>query len=60
MAMLIDDPDYWHGRAQQVRAQAKSVHDNCLRDLRTRRELLEIAEAYDRIAEHRRTGGGGD
>lgn len=60
MTTFIDNPDYWRGRAQQVRAQARNVHDNCQRDVRTRRELLEIAEAYDRIAEHRRAGGGGD
>jgi hypothetical protein len=57
MAVFIDNPDYWHGRAQQVRAQAKTVHDLCLRDVRTRRELIEIAEAYDRIAQHMREGG---
>ncbi|MGH7033738.1 MAG: hypothetical protein ACREFL_08425 [Stellaceae bacterium] len=57
MAVFIDNPDYWHGRAQQVRAQAKTVHDHCLCDVRTRRELIEIAEAYDRIAQHMREGG---
>jgi hypothetical protein len=55
--VFIDNPDYWHGRAQQVRAQAKTVHDHSLRDVRTRRELMEIAEAYDRIAQHMREGG---
>jgi hypothetical protein len=47
MATIIDDPDYWSGRAQQVRAQAKDIHD-----VDSRHELLQIASGYERIAQH--------
>ncbi len=52
MASFIENPDYWQSRAQQVRSQAQDMSDLHLRDLRARHELLQIAEAYDRIAQH--------
>jgi hypothetical protein len=58
MAGFIDNPDYWHGRAQQVRSQARDIHELNMRDLRARHELLQIADAYDRIAQHVRETAG--
>ena len=52
MTSFVENPDYWHGRAQQVRSQARDINDLHLRDVRARHELLQIAEAYDRIAQH--------
>lgn len=52
MARFIENPEYWQGRAQQVRSQASDIGDLHLRDLRARHELLQIADAYERIAQH--------
>lgn len=54
MTSLIDDPDYWHLRAQQVRAQAQVILNLNIRDVRSQHELLQIADAYDRIAQNTR------
>ena len=54
MASFIDDPHYWHLRAQQVRAQAQVIRNLNIGDVRSRHELLQIADAYDRIAENTR------
>ena len=58
MASFVDNPEYWHGRAQQVRHQAKDICDLYFRDVRVRHELLQIADAYDRIARQVRESGG--
>lgn len=50
MVAFTDDPSYWRIRAKQVRTQAKNVHD-----LWNRHELMQIANAYDRMARHART-----
>jgi len=47
MASFVDDPHYWCGRAEQVRSQAKDIVDPD-----SRRELLQIAVSYERIAQH--------
>ena len=54
MASFIDDPSYWHLRAEQVRAQAQIISNHNIRDVRSRAELLQIADAYDRIAQNTR------
>ena len=54
MTSFIDDPDYWHLRAEQVRSQAQVIQNHNIRDVRSRHELLQIADAYDRIAQNTR------
>jgi len=47
------DPDYWRARAREARAQAETMSMPT-----PKRELLTIAVAYERLAEHaERTAG---
>jgi len=43
----LDDPDYWHSRAEEVRTMAEIMSDP-----ETQRIMLEIAEAYERLGEN--------
>jgi hypothetical protein len=45
MASFLTDPDHWRKRAQQARATASGLDD-----VESRRDLLVIADAYDRMA----------
>jgi hypothetical protein len=42
----IKDPTYWRARAEEARAQAGKM-----RDPKTKKALLGIAENYDQLAE---------
>jgi hypothetical protein len=46
----LHDPQHWLGRAEEARAIADSMLDAC-----TRSTMLDIAEGYERMAEHART-----
>ena len=46
MRFLRDNPEYWHGRAEEVRTIGEIMTDP-----EARRILFEIAEGYDRLAE---------
>jgi hypothetical protein len=43
---MIDDPSHWRQRAQEARAEADKMSDAELKQT-----MLEIAAAYDRLAE---------
>jgi hypothetical protein len=43
---MIDDPSHWRQRAQEARAEADR-----LSDLEMKQTMLEIAAAYERLAE---------
>jgi hypothetical protein len=42
---LIDNPEHWQGRAEEVRALAEQMNDP-----EAKRTMLRIAESYDRLA----------
>src|SRR5262249_33907767 len=44
---ILPDSPYWRGLAEEARAQADEMHDEIFRAL-----ILEIAERYERVAEH--------
>lgn len=46
MPSLIADPAHWRDRAEEARVQAEQM-----RDADARRQMLQIAEGYDRLAE---------
>jgi hypothetical protein len=46
MAGLIDNPEYWRGRAEETRTLADS-----LKDKESKQIMLGIAKDYDRMAE---------
>lgn len=41
----LSDPTYWLDRAKEARAQARRMHDP-----EERRQMLEIAASYERLA----------
>jgi hypothetical protein len=43
----INDPKYWHERAEEARSIAKLLNDQ-----KAKRQLLAIAARYDRLADH--------
>jgi hypothetical protein len=43
----INDPKYWHERAEEARSIAKLLDDP-----EANRQLLAIAASYDRLADH--------
>jgi hypothetical protein len=43
----INDPKYWHERAEEARSIAKLLNDE-----EAKRQLLAIAAGYDRLADH--------
>jgi hypothetical protein len=47
MPALLDDPEHWRSRAEEVRAVAEQ-----LSDAEAKRTMLRIATDYDRLAEH--------
>jgi hypothetical protein len=42
----IDDPGYWHGRAEEARAKADEMKHQ-----ESKHTLLEIAKSYDLLAQ---------
>jgi hypothetical protein len=52
MAEQENDSKYWRGRAAEARAKANQMRDPVAKGI-----MLEIAESYDRIAEHAATRG---
>ena len=46
MSRVLDNPQHWRNRAQEMRALADLIDDPS-----TKRTLLEIAGPYDRLAE---------
>jgi len=40
-----DDPEHWHGRAEEARAKAEQMRDKTSKDT-----LRGIAESYDMLA----------
>jgi hypothetical protein len=47
MRSRLNDPDYWHSRAEEVRTMAEIMSDP-----ETQRIMLEIAEGYERLGEN--------
>jgi hypothetical protein len=45
-ARLINDPQHWRDRAEEARAHADEMNDP-----EAKRQMLEIARGYDRLAE---------
>jgi hypothetical protein len=45
-ARLINDPKHWRDRAEEARAYADAMNDP-----EAKRQMLEIARGYDRLAE---------
>jgi hypothetical protein len=46
---VLDDPNHWHGRADAARLVAEQYSDPVARDM-----MLQIAQDYERLAEHAR------
>lgn len=46
MPFFVNDPKHWRVRAEETRALAAS-----LTDAAARRQMMEVAAAYDRMAE---------
>jgi hypothetical protein len=44
---FINDPKYWHERAEELRSLAKLLDDT-----EAKRQMRAIAASYDRLAEH--------
>jgi hypothetical protein len=42
---LLDNPDHWRNRAEEMRAQAEQTADNALRNA-----LLESVKRYEHLA----------
>jgi len=47
MPRLIDDPEHWRSRAEEMRVVAEDM-----RDPETRATALRIADDYDRLADY--------
>ena len=43
--IAIEDPEYWHGRAEEARTLSEQMLDSYTKAL-----LLRVAETYERIA----------
>jgi hypothetical protein len=43
----IDDPGYWHERAEEIRAVGKQMVD-----ANSRASMLKIADSYDQLAKN--------
>jgi len=46
MPFFVNDPRHWHERAKEARALAETLTDS-----QARRQMLEVAAAYERMAE---------
>ncbi len=47
MSKITDDPAYWLGRAEEMREIANNTSDSKMKQI-----MDEIANSYERIAEH--------
>lgn len=47
MRTLLDDAEHWWGRAEEARTIAEFMNDP-----EAKRIMFDIAEGYDRLAEH--------
>ena len=45
VSSMVDDPEHWRQRAEEVRTVAEDMHDPV-----TKRSMLDTAEGYERLA----------